>query len=59
MDSSLKIKLYSFIIDCKNPHELAKFYAELLGWTISFYNEAYACVSTPGAQQDAYPGITF
>ena len=59
MDSSLNIKLYSFTIDCTDPCELAKFYAELLGWVIPFYDEEYACVGAPGTQQGAYPGITF
>jgi len=27
MDDELKIKMYSFTVDCKDPHELAKFYA--------------------------------
>ena len=55
----LKIKMYSFTVDCKNPYELAKFYADLLKWEIPFYNEEYACVGDPGTQQGAYPGITF
>ncbi|MFP3152961.1 VOC family protein [Lachnospiraceae bacterium ZAX-1] len=59
MDDKLKIKLYSFTVDCKNPHELAKFYAELLKWEIMFFDEEYACVGAPRAQQGTYPGITF
>ena len=55
----LKIKMYSFTVDCKNPYELAKFYADLLKWEIPFYNEEYACVGAPRTQQGAYPGITF
>jgi len=30
MDDGLKIKMYSFTLDCRDPHELAKFYAALL-----------------------------
>lgn len=59
MESSLKIKLYSFTIDCTDPYALANFYAKLLGWTIPFYDEEYACLGAPGTQQGAYPGITF
>jgi predicted enzyme related to lactoylglutathione lyase len=59
MDNELKIKMYAFTVDCKNPHELAKFYAELLKWEIPFYDEEYACVAAPGTNQGAYPGITF
>lgn len=59
MGDELKIKLYSFTVDCKDPHELAKFYAELLKWEIPFYNEDFAIVGAPGANQGVYPGITF
>jgi len=55
----LKIKMYSFTVDCKDPHELAKFYAALLGWEIVFFNEEYAIIGAPGTQQGTYPGITF
>ncbi len=55
----LKIKLYSFTLDCKDPYELAKFYAALLKWEVVFFNEEYACVGVPGMQHGAYPGITF
>jgi len=55
----LKIKMYAFTIDCKDPHELAKFYAALMRWEVVFSDEEYAVVGAPGAQQGAYPGITF
>jgi len=58
-DNELKIKMYSFTVDCINPYELAKFYAELLKWEIPFHNEEYACVGAPGTNQGVYPGITF
>lgn len=54
-----KIKLYAFTLDCKEPYELAKFYAALLGWEIPFHYEEFTCVGAPGARQGAYPGITF
>ena len=59
MDSELKIKMYSFTIDCKDPNELAKFYAALLKWEIAFIDEEWACVYAPGTKQGAYPGILF
>ena len=59
MDSDLKIKMYALTLDCKNPLELAKFYAALLQWAIPFHNEEYAVVGPPGVGQGAYPGITF
>ncbi|WRS26871.1 VOC family protein [Oscillospiraceae bacterium MB08-C2-2] len=59
MDTELKIKMYSFTLDCKEPLELAKFYAALLEWAIVFHNEDFAIAGAPGAQQGGYPGITF
>lgn len=59
MDDELKIKMYALTLDCKDPHELAKFYAALLKWEIPFYDEEYAVVGPPGVNQGAYPGLTF
>lgn len=59
MDNDLKIKMYTLTLDCKDPHELAKFYARLLEWELPFHDEDYAVVSPPGAKQGAYPGISF
>lgn len=53
------IKAYAFTIDCKDPYELAKFYAELLGWEIPFHDGEWACLGAPGTKQGAYPGILF
>lgn len=47
MNDELKIKMYSFTVDCKEPHELAKFYAGLLKWEIMLMDEEYACVYAP------------
>ncbi len=59
MNNELKIKMYSFTVDCKDPHELAKFYMALLKWEMPFYNAEYAVIAPPGINQGAYPGITF
>ncbi len=59
MDEELKIKMSALTLDCKDPLELAKFYAALLKWEIPFYDEDYAIVGAPGANQGEYPGITF
>lgn len=59
MDDELKIKMYSFTVDCKDPNELAKFYAELLKWETMFVDEEWACVCAPGTKQGTYPGILF
>ena len=59
MDGGLKIKMSAFTLDCKDPHELAKFYAALLKWEIPFYDGEYVIVGAPGINQGAYPSITF
>lgn len=59
MNDELKIKMYSFTMDCEDPYELAEFYAKMLKWEIPFHDEDWACVSAPGAAQGAYPGILF
>lgn len=59
MEEELKIKMYAFTVDCKDPYELAKFYATLLTWEIPFHDENWACVGAPGTEQGVYPGITF
>lgn len=59
MEDGLKIKMYTFTMDCKAPYELAEFYAALLGWEIAFHNEEWAVMGAPGTAQGAYPGITF
>lgn len=57
MEDTLKIKMYAFTLDCKDPYALAKFYATLLAWEIPFHDEDWACVSAPGTAQGAYPGV--
>lgn len=59
MHNELKIKMYAFTLDCKDPYALAKFYAELLTWEIAFHDEDWACVGAPGTKQGTYPGILF
>ncbi len=59
MDEELKIKMYTFTMDCKDPYELAEFYAKLLKWEIPFHDEDWACAGAPGTGQGAYPGIMF
>ncbi|WP_106829829.1 VOC family protein [Parabacteroides pacaensis] len=59
MEDDLKIRMYAFTIDCIDPYELAKFYADLLKWEIPFHDEEWACIGAPRTEQGAYPGITF
>ena len=59
MEDGLKIKMYSFTLDCRDPHGLAKFYAALLKWEIMFANEEWACVGAPGTNKGTYPCVLF
>lgn len=59
MDAELKIKMYSFTVDCTDPNELAKFYAALLKWETMPIDDEYTCVYAPGTNQGAYPCIMF
>lgn len=59
MTDELKIKMYSFTLDCQDPYKLANFYAALLKWEIPFYDDEWACIGAPGTGQGTYPGITF
>ena len=59
MAENLKIKMYAFTLDCKEPSELSKFYAALLKWDIMIIDEDYACVYAPGTNQGTYPSILF
>lgn len=53
------IKLYSFTIDCREPGELAGFYADLLAWDMMSIDEGWACVYPRGSHQGAYPCLLF
>lgn len=56
----LKIKMYSFTLDCKDTRELAEFYAALLDWEIgSGDDDEYTWIYPPGTHHGAYPGILF
>lgn len=59
MNDELKIKLLEFMLDCKDPHKLAEFYAALLKWEIVFDYDEYAGVYPLGLAQGAYPCIAF
>lgn len=59
MGEELKIKMYSFTLDSKDPHELAKFYGALLNWDVMNLGEDWACAYAPGTNQGTYPCIVF
>lgn len=55
----LKIKMYSYMIDCVNPKKLAEFYASLLSWDVMFIGDDYAIIGAPDTMQGAYPCMGF
>lgn len=59
MENELKIRMYSYTVDCKDPNELARFYAALLKWEIVYTDDEYAIIAPPGVAQGAYPGMSF
>jgi len=54
-----ELKMSSFMMDCKDPHELEKFYAALIKWEIVLFDEEYAVVAPPETNRGAYPYISF
>ena len=59
MVDELKIKMYSFTMDCKEPHELATFYADLLKWEVLDLGEDFTCAYAPATNQGTYPSLLF
>jgi len=53
----LKIRIHAFTMDCRNPEELARFYAALLNWKMKVLNEDWAYVYSP--ENEAMPCILF
>jgi len=59
LSEELKIKMNYFTLDCLEPKELAKFYANMLKWEVMTFDEDFTCVYAPGTGQCGYPGILF
>ena len=56
MEDKLKIKIFSFTLDCKDPDKLADFYATFLGWDKGANKEeGWVWVTGP----EKYPFILF
>ena len=59
MDEELKIKMYAFTVDCKEPNDLAEFYGALLKWETMSPGEDFAYAYPPGSNQGSYPSLLF
>jgi len=59
MENNLVIKMSSIMVDCKEPLELAEFYAKLMKWDIVFSDDDYTVISPPGMKRGTYPCISF
>ena len=59
MKDELVIRMSMFMLDCKDPLELAKFYASLIKWEIVYTNEEYTVLFPPGKKRGTYPCISF
>ncbi len=53
------IKMSAFTLDCKEPYELAEFYAKLLGWVIPTRKYENAGLVPPDSKHGAYPYLLF
>ncbi len=54
------IKLSSVTLDCPNAGDLAAFYADITGGKVTFVNDAWATVNSPGGKIEfqTAPGYT-
>jgi len=56
----MQLKPYSFTIDCREPLDLAKFYAALLHWETGFSDDGeYAWTYRPRTKQGDVPCLVF
>ncbi|MDV3126338.1 VOC family protein [Mycobacterium sp. 21AC1] len=47
-------KLRSTVLDCKDPHSLAAFYAELLGGEVAAEDDTWVVLTDPGGRRLAF-----
>lgn len=52
----MSVRLYSIVIDCKNPPALARFWAEVLAYPIVFEEPDEVVVAR---DEDTYPALVF
>ena len=55
------IRIQCVVIDCAEPHELARFWAAALGWRVTFSSDAECALEPPegSPENDVSPDLVF
>ena len=55
------IRIQCVVIDCAEPHELARFWAAALGWRVTFSSDAECALEPPegSPETDVSPDLVF
>ena len=59
--STVSLRIQSLTIDCRDPKALASFWAEVLGWTVTFDEDDEVVIEPPkgSAQYEVCPDLLF
>jgi hypothetical protein len=61
MPTEPPIRIQCVVIDCAEPHELARFWAAALGWRVTFSSDAECALEPPegSPESDVSPDLVF
>jgi len=61
MPTEPPIRIQCVVIDCAEPHELARFWAAALGWRVTFSSDAECALEPPegSPETDVSPDLVF
>ena len=61
MSTEPPIRIQCVVIDCAEPHELARFWAAALGWRVTFSSDAECALEPPegSPETDVSPDLVF
>ena len=61
MPTEPPIRIQCVVIDCAQPHELARFWAAALGWRVTFSSDAECALEPPegSPEADISPDLVF
>ncbi len=61
MSTEPPIRIQCVVIDCAEPHELARFWAAALGWRVTFSSDAESTLEPPegSPETDVSPDLVF
>src|SRR5215475_8856193 len=52
----MTLRLWSVVIDCKDPHTLGHWWADILNWKVFYESDDEVVVTTP---DERHPGLVF